>query len=100
MMTYEVQYSVNREKLWVHCSTGETVGRFDTRFGMDIHTTISEQSSGAGQCLHCTHGKPNKEDFELFCEKAKAIFYRDPDSSLCLVFRQYRLAVCLAHAHR
>jgi hypothetical protein len=48
-LTYEIQYSENREKLWVHCSTGETVGRFDRRFGMDVHTTIMEQMKGAGQ---------------------------------------------------
>jgi hypothetical protein len=78
---YEVQYSVNKEKLWVHCSTGETVGRFDTRFGIDIHTTIEEQMCGADQCLHCTHGKPTQEDFNLFCEKARGLWGVDIDRS-------------------
>lgn len=69
-LEYQVQYSEMREKLWVHCSTGETVGRFDTRFGIDIHRPIHEQINGLGQCLHCTHEKPNKEAFELFCKQA------------------------------
>ena len=81
-LMYEIQYSENREKLWVHCSTGETVGRFDTRFGMDIHTTVAEQMKGEGQCLHCTHGKPSKEDFDLFCKKAKTLWGVDIDKSL------------------
>jgi hypothetical protein len=80
-LEYEVQYSENKEKLWVHCSTGETVGRFDTRFGMDIHTTIEEQNAGSGQCLHCTHGKSNPEDFDLFCKKAKELWGVEIDRS-------------------
>jgi len=78
-LSYEIQYSENREKLWIHCSTGETVGRFDKRFGIDIHTTIEEQASGAGQCLHCTHGKPTIEDFNYFCAKAKELWGVDID---------------------
>ena len=70
-MEYEIQYSQNKEKLWVHCSNGETVGRYDTRFGMDIHHTIEEQAEGMPQCLNCTHGKSNPEEFELFCAEAK-----------------------------
>lgn len=73
-MTYEVQYSENKEKLWVHCSTGETVARYDTRFGMDIHTTIQEQMNGKDQCLMCTHGKSNKKEFDSFCEKVKELW--------------------------
>ena len=73
-MEYEVQYSVNREKLWVHCSTGETVARYDIRFGMDIHTTIQEQMDGAGQCLMCTHGKSNPEEFGRFCDKINELW--------------------------
>ncbi len=81
-VVYEIQYSVNKEKLWVHCSTGETVGRFDTRFGMDIHTSIDEQLSGANQCLHCTHEKPTKDDFDLFCEKAKELWGVEVDETM------------------
>lgn len=73
-MTYEIQYSQNKEKLWVHCSTGETVARYDTRFGMDIHTTIEEQANGENQCLLCTHGKSNPDEFNTFCDKVKYLW--------------------------
>lgn len=79
---YEIQYSQNREKLWVHCSTGETVGRFDSRFGMDIHTTINEQLKGSDQCLHCTHEKPDQETFDLFCVRAKELWGVEIDKTL------------------
>ncbi|MEK6828997.1 MAG: hypothetical protein AABY15_02640 [Nanoarchaeota archaeon] len=78
---YEVQYSENREKLWVHCSTGETVGRFDRRFGMDIHTTIEQQMKGASQCLLCTHDPADEETFDQFCEKAKELWGIEIDKS-------------------
>ena len=80
-LEYEVQYSVNKEKLWVHCSTGETVGRYDTRFGMDIHTTIDAQMNGADQCLLCTHGKSNPEEFLSFCDKVKELWGVDIDKT-------------------
>lgn len=81
VLEYEVQYSVNKEKLWVHCSTGETVGRYDTRFGMDIHTTVKEQCEGASQCLHCTHGKSSPEEFDLFCNEALRLWNVKIDKS-------------------
>jgi len=71
---YEIQYSLNKEKLWIHCSTGETVARYDTRFGMDIHATIDEQLKGGEQCLLCTHGKSNPEEFQTFCDKVKELW--------------------------
>lgn len=71
---YQIQYSENREKLWVHCSDGSTVARFDTRFGMDIHNTVTDQLNGKPQCLYCTHEKPLQEDFNTFCDKVKTLF--------------------------
>lgn len=71
---YEIQYSALGDTVWVHCSTGETVGRFSTRFGMDIHRTVEEQMGGASQCLRCTHGKPTKSDFQDFCDQAKELW--------------------------
>ena len=73
-LTYEVQYSANKEKLWVHCSNGETVGRYDTRFGMDIHHTIEEQMNGKPQCINCTHGKSNLKEFEEFCRISRELW--------------------------
>ena len=78
---YEVQYTAEKIKLWIHSSEGETVGRYDIRFGMDIHNSLEEQVNGKSQCLHCTHGKPNWNDFELFCEKAKILWRVNIDKS-------------------
>lgn len=66
---YYVQYSQCGNTLWIHYQA-ETVGRFDTRSGIDIHHTIEEQCNGKPQCLKCTHEKPTREDFELFCNHA------------------------------
>ena len=54
--------------VWVHASDGSTVGRFSTVFGMDVHTTITQQMAGASQCLHCTHSKPSQADWQMFCD--------------------------------
>ena len=37
------------------------------RFGMDVHSTATQQLQGKSQCLHCTHTKPTHEDWLLFC---------------------------------
>lgn len=78
---YQVQYSQDKLRLWIHCSTGETVARYDVRFGMDIHTTIEEQCNGADQCLMCTHGKSSPEEFEQFCFKVKELWRVEIDKS-------------------
>lgn len=80
-LKYEVQYSASKDTLWIHCSSGETVGRFSSKFGMDIHNTIAEQAKGSSQCLHCTHTKPTPEDFDLFCKKAKELWNVKIDKS-------------------
>jgi hypothetical protein len=80
-MFYELQYSATKDTLWVHCSSGETVARYDTRFGMDIHTTIQEQINGKDQCLMCTHGKSNKEELDQFCDKVKELWGVEIDKS-------------------
>lgn len=66
---YEIQEDELRRRVWVHGPDGSTVARFDTRFGMDIHTTVTEQLAGASQCLHCTHAKPSLADWEDFRQK-------------------------------
>lgn len=53
-------------RVWVHASDGSTVGRFDARFGIDIHTTVSEQLAGANQCLMCTHSPATEADWQFF----------------------------------
>lgn len=82
MPEYQIQYSDCKQKLWVHKNTGETVARFDVRFGMDIHNSIELQEKGAPQCLHCTHQAASADDFNVFCEKVYQIFRVKIDKSL------------------
>ncbi|WP_255593519.1 hypothetical protein [Acidovorax sp. sic0104] len=67
-MAAEIQVSANGDTVWVHSAVdGSTIGRFSSRFGLDVHRTASQQMEGAAQCLHCTHYKPTHEDWLLFC---------------------------------
>jgi len=63
-----VQVSLDGETVWVHALDGSTVGRFSKRFGMDVHTTVTQQLSGQSQCLRCTHERPGRSEWEEFCE--------------------------------
>lgn len=63
-----VQVSSDGRTVWVHAHDGSTVGRFSTVFGMDVHTTVSEQLQGASQCLYCTHTRPGQAEWQLFCQ--------------------------------
>lgn len=63
-----VQVSADGGTLWVHATDGSTVGRFSTRFGMDVHTSATEQLGGSPQCLHCTHSAPTYADWLEFCD--------------------------------
>lgn len=64
----QVQVSEDGSTVWVHALDGSTVGRFSKRFGLDVHTTVTQQMEGAAQCLHCTHTPPAPEDWQKFCE--------------------------------
>lgn len=64
----QVQVSADGTTVWVHALDGSTVGRFSKRFGIDVHTTVTQQIEGAAQCLHCTHVQPGTEDWLKFCE--------------------------------
>lgn len=63
---YGIEVSATGSTLWVHAPDGSCVGRFDKRFGIDLHTTVSEQIAGKGQCLYCTHEAPTPKDWESF----------------------------------
>lgn len=63
-----VQISECGRTIWVHAVDGSTVGRFSKVFGMDVHTTCTQQMDGANQCLRCTHEKPSKSEWIEFCE--------------------------------
>ena len=63
---HQVQVSGDRSTLWVHAPDGTTVGRFSRHFGIDVHRTMTEQLSGAAQCLYCTHEPPDVEAWQSF----------------------------------
>lgn len=69
-MHYEIQLSENRDRLWVHAPDGSTVARF-SRFGIDLHNTVTDQMNGLPQCRLCTHSAPTVEDWLLFREKVR-----------------------------
>lgn len=71
---FEIQVSANGETVWVHASDGSTVGRYSTRFGMDVHNTVTAQMAGASQCLNCTHTAPTVQDWKEFCRLMLAHF--------------------------
>lgn len=73
---YYYECSDDRERIWVHCSDGSTVGRF-SKAGIDIHTSIEEQLAGAEQCLICTHEQTRQPDFEEFVRQARQLWYID-----------------------
>lgn len=64
-----VQVSENKQTVWCHALDGSTVGRFDWRYGLDVHTTVTAQMAGANQCLHCTHEPATLEDWRIFCDQ-------------------------------
>lgn len=63
----QIQVSACGKTVWVHADDGSTVGRFSTVFGMDVHTTLTAQLAGAGQCLRCTHQAPTRAEWLEFC---------------------------------
>ena len=78
----QVQVSADGCTVWVHGEDGSTVGRFAKRFGMDVHTTVTEQLGGACQCLHCTHAPATVQDWQLFCELMHRHYGIDLDAGL------------------
>jgi hypothetical protein len=71
---YEIQFDDLNRRVWIHGPDGSTVARFDTRFGMDVHNSVSKQMEGAPQCLYCTHGQASREDWLDFREKVREHF--------------------------
>lgn len=67
---YSIQTSPTRDRVWIHASDGSTVGRFGP-FGVDLHTTTTEQMNGATECRFCTHGPVGEEHWQMFRQKAK-----------------------------
>lgn len=63
----QIQVSARGTTVWVFSLDGSTVGRFDKRFGMDVHTSVEQQMAGASQCLHCTHERAGPAEWSEFC---------------------------------
>ena len=63
---FDIQVSGNLDTVWTTAADGSCVGRFSKRFGIDVHTTMSEQLEGASQCLFCTHSPTSSDDWETF----------------------------------
>lgn len=68
---FEIIVGACGSRVWVNGPDGSNVGRFSKTFGMDVHTTTTEQMAGASQCLHCTHEKPSEQDWIEFCSLMK-----------------------------
>lgn len=51
--------------VWVNASDGSCIARFGL-MGIDIHTSVPAQMSGASQCLACTHGQTSLKDWRAF----------------------------------
>lgn len=66
-MTPDFQVSADGATCWVHLG-GETPGRFSKTFGMDVHKTLAQQAEGGSQCLNCSHGPANHDDWLEFCQ--------------------------------
>lgn len=70
--SFEIQYT--ESTVWVNSADGSCVGRFSLKFGIDIHTSVSEQMKGAPQCLYCTHEPPTWNDWLDFRRLIKQHF--------------------------
>lgn len=65
--------SSDGKTVWVNSSVdGGAIGRFG-KGGIDIHREASQQPI-KGTCLHCTHHRPNLEDWATFVAKMKELF--------------------------
>lgn len=62
---FQILYDDHR--VWVSNNQGDCIGRFDFRFGMDVHKSIQQQlNKNESQCLYCTHGKTDFDGFIMF----------------------------------
>lgn len=51
--------------VWINGVDGMCLGRF-SRFGADVHRTFAEQAANSGECLECTHTRPDREVWDRF----------------------------------
>jgi len=63
---YEIQVSGDGGTCWVHYNDGSTIGRFSKIFGVDCHSSMTDQMAGKSQCMWCTHEPPGKTEWDRF----------------------------------
>ena len=65
---HEINVSADGQTVWVNASDGSCIGRFSKRFGIDVHTTATDQLAGKSQCLVCTHGAGDMAAWGVFVD--------------------------------
>lgn len=68
---HDIQVSSNGNTVWVTGFDGTCIGRFSKRFGLDVHTTMTDQINGKKECLYCTHQTANEDDWKMFVHQIK-----------------------------
>lgn len=80
---YELCLDTRRDRLWINADDGSAVARFNTRSGIDVHNTASDQIKGAPECLWCTHEKPNLSAWQGFIKAVEDNFgIKVPDDAI------------------
>lgn len=67
--TTKAQVESDGRTVWLNAADGSCVGRF-SRFGVDLHRTVSEQMAGLPECLDCTHECPGPAEWKRFQDGA------------------------------
>lgn len=66
----EVIFSMATGKLWINSDVdGSSIARVCLRAGIDLHLTATEQAEIGKQCLYCTAGVLELEQFLTFEDK-------------------------------
>ena len=68
---HSIDVSATGVTVWVNAIDGSCVGRFDKRFGMDVHRTVTEMLNGAPECLNCSKGRAGPAEWRKFCAEIK-----------------------------
>ena len=63
----DFQIDFDGATVWVNAPDGSCVGRF-SRFGIDVHRTVAEQTATGEQCIECTHECPTPSEWDRFIE--------------------------------
>jgi hypothetical protein len=70
LLQYEIELSVNNDRVWMRARDKSTVGRFG-HMEIDIHYTVADQLAGIPVCRFCTHQRPAGADWVPFREMSR-----------------------------